>query len=149
MTAILLMLTLLNVPALVGTNNQGGNGWRAYRGAWFEIRYPANFRIRPSQKSSSPQSFDSVFFTAPDGSVEFYVFSPQWNGQPDDIELHARDEVKVSENTEQRGSLTIRRMTIKARDDSYTRSFEDTEDSATNTRKVFGIKYRNQDAYTH
>ncbi len=148
MTAIILMLTLLNVPALAGINSQGGNNWRAYKGAWFEIRYPANFRVRPSQRSSSARSYDSVFFTAPDGSVEFYVFSPQWNGQPDDIELNAGNEVQVSQTTERKGSLTIRRMTIKARDNSYTRSFEDTEDSATNTRKVFGIKYRNQDAYS-
>jgi hypothetical protein len=88
------------------------------------------------------------FFIAPDGSVEFYVFSPQWNGQPTDIELNARYEVQVSQNTERRGSLSVRRVTIKARDNSYTRSFEDTEDSVTNTRKVFGIKYGNQDAYS-
>ena len=148
MTAIILMLTLLNVPALAGTNIQGGNNWRVYKGAWFEIKYPATFRVRPSQRSSSAQSYDSVFFTAPDESVEFYVFSPQWNGQPNDIELNARYEVQVSQTTERKGSLSVRRMAIKARDNSYTRSFEDTEDSATNTRKVFGIKYRNQDAYS-
>jgi hypothetical protein len=148
MTAIILMLTLLNVPALAGTNSQGGNSWRVYKGAWFEIKYPSNFQVRPSQKSSSAQSYDSAFFTAPDSSVEFYVFSPQWNGQPNDIELNASYEVQVSQNTERKGNLTVRRMTIKARDNSYTRSFEDTEDSATNTRKVFGIKYRNQAAYS-
>ena len=147
MTAIILMLTLLNVPALAGPNYQGGNNWRVYKGAWFEIKYPAAFRVRPSQRSSSGQGYDSVFFTAPDGSVEFYVFSPQWNGEPNDIELNAKYEVLVSQNTEHKGSLVVRRKTIKARDNSYTRSFEDTEDSATNTRKVFGIKYRNQDAY--
>jgi hypothetical protein len=32
MTAIILMLTLLNVPALAGTNIQGSNNWRVYKG---------------------------------------------------------------------------------------------------------------------
>jgi hypothetical protein len=62
MTAIILMLTLLNVPALAGTNIQGGNNWRVYKGAWFQIKYPAAFRVRPSQRSSSAQEYDSVFF---------------------------------------------------------------------------------------
>lgn len=148
MTAIILMLTLLNVPALAGTNTQGGNNWRGYKGAWFEVKYPATFQVHPSQRSSSAGGYDSVFFTAPDGSVEFYVFSPQWNGEPNDVEINSRNEVLVSQSSEKKGSTTVRRVTVKARDNSYTRSFEDTADSATNTRKVFGIKYRNQDAYS-
>jgi hypothetical protein len=146
MTAIILMLTLLNVPALSGTNIPGGDNWRVYKGAWFEIKYPAAFAVHPSQRSSSGRGYDSAFFTAPDGSVEFYVFSPQWNGEPSDIEIKA-GEVLVSQNSEKRGDKTVRRVTVKARNNSYSRSFEDTEDEATNTRKVFGIKYRNPAAY--
>jgi hypothetical protein len=138
----------INVPALAGTNTQGGNNWRGYKGAWFEVKYPATFQVHPSQRSSSAGGYDSVFFTAPDGSVEFYVFSPQWNGEPNDVEINSRNEVLVSQSSDKRGSTTVRRVTVKARDNSYTRSFEDTADSATNTRKVFGIKYRNQDAYS-
>ena len=148
MTEIILMLALLNVPALAGTSSQGGNSWRVYKGAWFEIKYPSNFQVRPSQRSSSAQSYDSVFFTAPDKSVEFYVFSPQWNGDPSDVAINSSSEVLVSQTSEKKGSTTVRRVTIKARDDSYSRSFEDTEDETTNTRKVFVIKYRNQDAYS-
>jgi len=147
MTAIILMLTLLNVPALTGTNIPGGDSWRVYEGAWFKIKYPAAFAVHPSQRNSSGEGHDSVFFTAPDGSVEFYVFSPQWNGEPNDIEIKT-GEVLVSQNSEKRGEKTVRRVTIRARNNSYSRSFEDTEDSATNTRKVFGIKYRNQNAYS-
>lgn len=36
---------------------------------------------------------------------------------------------------------------IRAQDGSYLRSYEDTEDVATNTRKIFGIKYANTAAY--
>jgi hypothetical protein len=148
MTAIILMLTLLNFAALDRTNSQGGNNWRVYKGAWFEIKYPAAFQVHPSQRSSSAQGYDSVFFTAPDASVEFYVFSPQWNGEPGDVAINSRNEVLVSQSSERKGSKTVRRVTIKARDDSYSRSFEDTKDEATNTRKVFGIKYRNEIAYS-
>ena len=147
MKAIILMLTLLTFSALAGTDSQGGNNWRVYKGAWFEIKYPATLQVHPSLRSSSSQSYDSVFFRAPDGSVEFYVFSPQWNGDPSDVAINSSSEVLVSQSSEKKGSTTIRRATIRARDNSYTRSFEDTEDSTTNTRKVFGIKYRNQDAY--
>lgn len=147
MTAIILMLALAWAPALSGTRATVTESWLTYKGAWFEIKYPSSFRVRPSQRSSSATGFESAFFTAPDGSVEFYVFSPQWNGQPRDIEIKA-SEVLVSQNSERRGNKTVRRVTVKARDNSYSRSFEDTEDSATNTRKVFGIKYRDQSAYS-
>lgn len=130
-------------------SSQGGGTLRVYKGAWFEIKYPAAFRVGPSQRSSSGQGYDSVFFTAPDGSVEFYVFSPQWNGEPGDIEIKA-SEVLVSQTSEKghdiNGDKTVRRVTVKARDNSYSRSFEDTEWD-NNTRKVFGIKYRDQSAY--
>lgn len=145
MLALILMLAALLVP--VPYSNQSAGNWRVYRGAWFEIKYPANFGVRPSQPSSSAQGFDSVFFTAPDGSVQFYVFSPQWNGIPNDIQLNPQTEVVVSRDVVKRASRQVRRVTIKARDGSYLRSYEDTEDTATNTRKVFGISYINQAAY--
>jgi hypothetical protein len=88
MIAIILMLTLVSVPTLSGTKTQSVNRWLTYRGAWFEVKYPSTFRVRPSlRSSSSTRGYDSVFFTAPDDNVEFYVFSPQWNGTASDIEL--------------------------------------------------------------
>ena len=144
MVAIILMMTLLS--AFSPAETQGGSNWRTFKGAWFEIRYPSTFKATPSLRSSSASGYDSVFVTAPDDSVEFYVFSPQWNGDPRDIELKP-SEVLVSNTVERKGSLTIRRVAMRARNNSYYRAFEDTEDSATNTRKVFGIKYRNQASY--
>lgn len=141
----ILMLALASGPSLIGKASQS---WLTYKGAWFEVKYPSDFRVRPSLQSSSGQTYDSVFFSSPDGSVEFYVFSPQWNGQPSDIELNSQSEVQVSQDTQRRSGKIVRRVTIRARDNSYLRSFEDTEDTSTNTRKVFGIKYRNQAAYS-
>lgn len=143
MIVFMLMLMLFGSPSA----DNALQGWRSYSGAWFEIKYPSNFTVRPSQRSSSARGFDSAFFTAPDGTVEFYVFSPQWNGEPGDIALDSRSETSLSQTTQRNGSKIIRRATIKARNGSYTRSFEDMEDTATNTRRVFGVKYASQAAY--
>lgn len=139
-----LLMTLSAAPLMSGSE-QGR--WRTYRGAWFEIKYPPGFSVHPSLRSSSAQSYDSAFFASADGSVEFYVFSPQWNGNPSDIEVDRSMEVAVAQNTERQGERVVRRVTIRARDNSYLRSFEDVEDEQSNTRRVFGIKYRDQAAY--
>ena len=123
-------------------------GWRLYKGAWFEIKYPAAFKARASLKSISfDGEYDSAVFTAADGSAEFYVFAPQWNGKPTDIEIDPRKEEYVSQRAEQKGTITVRRVTIKAKDGSYTRAFEDTENTDLNIRRVFGFKYKNQAVY--
>lgn len=122
--------------------------WRPYKGAWFEIKYPATFKARASLKSISFDGhYDSAFFTAPNGNAEFYVFAPQWNGDPSDIQIKPRQEEYVSDRTETKGTVKVRRVTIKAKDGSYTRAFEDTENTDLNIRRVFGFKYRNQKAY--
>lgn len=145
MIATILMLIFISVPSLPREKVQ--SRWLTYKGAWFEIKYPSGFRVRPSQLSSSASGYDSAFFTAPDASVEFYIFSPQWNGEPGDIAINSRSEVFVSQDTDRRGNRAVRRATIRARDGSYTRSFEDVEDTDSNTRRVFGVKYINSRAY--
>jgi hypothetical protein len=68
-------------------------GVSAYTGAWFRIQYPSTFTVRPSLHSeTTDRGYDSAFFTAPDDSVEFYVFSPQWTGEPTDIALRPATE---------------------------------------------------------
>jgi hypothetical protein len=146
MHLLILVLTLLLLPAPTSLAlNQAG--WRTYTGAWFEIRYPANFQVHPSLQSGSASGYDSVFFTSPDGAVEFYVFSPQWNGTPTDIEINPSTEIVTSQKFEQREGKTSRRISARARNGSYLRAFEDIEDHTTNTRRVFGISYRNQASY--
>ncbi len=146
MPSIILLLTLLVLPPPTALDSNQA-GWQTYTGAWFEIRYPANFRVRPSLRSSTADGYDSAFFTAPDAAVEFYVFSPQWNGRPRDIEVNPSTEIMTSQKIEQRAGQTITRISVKARNGSYLRAFEDVEDSTTNTRRVFGITYRNQASY--
>lgn len=139
------LLALLALLISIGPAAASQSGWRTYRGAYFEIKYPAGFSVRPSQRSD--ENPDSAFFAAPDKSVEFYVFSPIWNGDPKDIEINEATEIYVSQNTQTRGGIKIRRATIRAKDGSYLRSFEDTENTNTNNRTIFGIKYRDQNVY--
>lgn len=143
--ALFLLMTLIGISVLTDSTGAAQRGWRTYKGAYFDIKYPAGFRARASLRSD--ENPDSAFFTAPDGSVEFYVFSPIWNGEPRDIEINEATEDYVSQDTQTNAGIKIRRVTIRAKDASYLRSFEDTENTNTNNRTVFGIKYRNQAAY--
>ena len=145
MSVFIVILALLWLPTPPARAVQ--NTWNKYEGAWFEIRYPPGFRVRPSQPSTSANGYDSAFFRSSDGSVEFYVFAPQWNGTARDIEVDTTTETVVSQDVARSGNKRIRRVTIKAQDGSYLRSYEDTEDTVTNTRKIFGIKYANAAAY--
>jgi hypothetical protein len=144
--ALAFVLMLVGLPVASGSAVAFQRSWLTYKGAYFDIKYPAGFRVRPSQRTDG-ERYDSAFFIAPDGSVEFYVFSPIWNGDPQDIEINDATEEYVSQNTQTSNGIKIRRATIRAKDGSYTRSFEDTENTNTNNRTVFGIKYRDQTAY--
>lgn len=119
---------------------------RLFQGAWFSVRYPASFHVRPSQRSATGPGYDSAFFTAPDRSIQFYVFSPQWNGEPRDCQIDARREVPVDEHVEvvrrPHGATSARQVMVRARDRSYERSWVDVV-TPENTHLVFGIRYRN------
>lgn len=121
--------------------------WSTYKGAWFAIKYPPTFKVRPSLKSTTGQGYDSAFFKSPDGLVEFYVFSPQWNGKPTDILIKPKTETSVSKHSSTKAGVRTTSATIRAKNGSYTRSYVDVENTKENTRRVSGIKYRNQQAY--
>jgi hypothetical protein len=140
------IISLLPLGALSAQSRK--NSWRTYKGAWFEIKYPATFKARASLESISfDGQYDSAVFTAADDSAEFYVFAPQWNGKPTDIEINLDKEEYVSQQIQQKGTINVRRVTIKAKDGSYTRAFEDTENTDLNIRRVFGFKYKDRTAY--
>ncbi len=147
MKILVYLFSLLICASVVSSTALAFQGeWKTYKGAYFDVRYPASFSARGSQRTDG-ERYDSAFFRAPDGSVEFYIFSPIWNGDPQDIEINEATESYVSQKTETRNGIKVRRVTISGKDGSYLRSFEDTEDTNTNTRKVFGIKYKDQSAY--
>jgi hypothetical protein len=80
----LLLLWLLLAHCVTATTARAEKAWPIFKGAWFDVRYPAGWKAQRGQKSAtSDESTDSARFTSPDGRAEFYVFSPQWNGTPD------------------------------------------------------------------
>jgi hypothetical protein len=121
---------------------------RSYVGAWFTIHYPSDFIVHPSMPSStSADGFDSARFTSPDGLVEFYVFSPQWDGQAYDIELKPESEYLFDKELRNLRDKTEILFTIAAKDGSYKRSYRETTMYQSNVRWILGIKYASQMAY--
>ena len=139
------LLIFLTIPWSAALGGQGQ--WLTFKGAWFSITYPEDFTVRPSQRSAtSTEGYDSVFFRSPDGEVEFFIYSPQWMGEPREIEVNPATEILVNEKVEQGKDNRIRWITIRAKDHSYHKRFVD-EITDYNTRTVFGIIYHNQNAY--
>ena len=117
-----------------------------YRGAWFEVAYPAGFTAAPSLPSPTAPGADSATFTAPDGSVSFYVYAPRWGGIPDDIALDPRTETLDAERVITAGPVMRRWFTIAARDGSYQRSYLTTTDDRGPTSRTIGLRYVSEDA---
>jgi hypothetical protein len=136
---------LFSGPALSAAKT--GQGWPLFKGAWFTIKYPPGFIVKPGQKSrTSVQGYDSAFFISPDRTVEFYVFSPQWQGTPE-IDVDSANEVIISQNVETKNNAIVTWVTVKEKHGNYLRSWVDREDKLSNTRLVFGIKYQDQANY--
>jgi hypothetical protein len=143
--AVAVFVLAMGVQSLYAADKPSEKEWKKFEGAWFEILHPADFRAEPSLKGlTSTEGFDSAFFVSPANDVAFYVFSPQWNGEPSDILLNKDTEDQVSFQESEKDGKKVRQCTITAKDGSYTRTYEDVEDPQTNTRHVFGIKFRDQ-----
>jgi hypothetical protein len=126
--------------------DEGADGSRLYQGAWFDVRVPASFTARPSLESRTGVGYDSVELVAPDQSVSFYVFAPQWGGEPRDIALDPEHEVLVAERRQPIPNGEIRWYTIAAKEGGYRRSYRDTVEQQGAVRTVVGIKYRDEAA---
>jgi hypothetical protein len=120
----------------------------AFKGAWFEVWLPPGFTVIPSLKSStSTEGYDSAFFRAPDGQVEFYIYSPQWSGEPTDILINEKTEKHAGSETSTSKANIVTWFTIRAADGSYTRTYQDTRSRDGSIRWIVGVKYTNQSAY--
>lgn len=118
----------LCVAVLCGSAAEGASKWKAYKGEWFEVRYPADFTPIPVQKSSSSDTgYDGVKFRSSDGKVFFYVYSPMWRGTSDEIKLKRNESVTDSKTTKKKNpkrdieTITETWMTIEPKDKSYQR----------------------------
>jgi hypothetical protein len=118
---------------------------KVFEGAWFTIKYPSNFTAVGSLRSTSADGYESAFFKSPDGLVEFYIFSPQWGGNYDDISVKPNEKI-LSKNISKYSDNTITYWTISDKNATYLRSYQETSLDET-TNWVIGIKYKNQSAF--
>jgi hypothetical protein len=127
------------------TSSRSSDG--TFRGAWFRVWAPPGFQAVPSLKSGSAESgYDSVFFRSPDRQVEFYVFSPQWSGEPTDIALAPNERLATTE-TKTSAANVVTWYSIEATDGSYVRTYQDTRSSDGSVRWVVGLKYTSKAAF--
>jgi hypothetical protein len=159
-----------NTPATTQASTSVGT--KDYTGAWFKVVYPANFTAQAVGEIYSygaEKVSDEATFTSPDASVQFYVYSPQWSGDPVSY-LHAlptetvesdTSTPTVTSSTNQYGTSyykkVTRYITFAAKDGSYKRSAvstiagyvisADSTDYSSKTHLVFGIKYKDQATY--
>jgi hypothetical protein len=131
-----------------------------YHGSWFDIRYPEHFIFSPTipvhfTNGNTIIETDEATFVSPDKTVEFFIFSPLWSGDPIDyLQIKNTEELvseKISTTTDPNGDKKVTRwVTLKAKDSSYYRSFisiKNAVDSGSETHHVFGVKYKNEAAY--
>ena len=108
---------------------------------------------------------DEAYFTSPNKEVTFFVYSPLWGGDPKNYLAVAVNEILMDEQTskglntspydgKEYDQVLTRRVTVKAKDNSYYRSFihirkrsSDFTLGVANIDEVFGIKYKNKEAY--
>jgi hypothetical protein len=141
-------LTLLISP-LVTAQSAAPARVSKYRGAFFEVKYPSNFTARSLDATKARES-SAATFSAPDSSMEFYIFSPQWAGDAPGIALVPAKETEVARKSEKGKSSgvegTFTWTTIAAKDKSYTRLYQSflAEDKSINW--VIGMKYSSEEA---
>lgn len=94
------------------------------------------------------EGYDSAIFTSPDNTVEFYIFSPQWNGENPEIDLKPNEtKGKPSVSHNKKTGKTVTMWTITAKDGSYSRSYRETSENEGTVRWVVGIKYKDKASY--
>ena len=122
--------------------------YKTHKGAWFDIKYPADFLATDIQKSSTRQTgADATVFLSPDKSVEFYIYSPQWGGVAPLIEVNPKTERLDATQKSKAKNGVITWTTISAVNGDYLRSYQDFLSEDKNVHWVIGIKYRNQASY--
>lgn len=132
--------------ALAGEIKVPNKGLATFKGAWFDIKYPVGFKtvIREPAATGGGEgkACDGVSFLSPDGLVEFYIYSPQWGGNPQWI-LRREGEKQTSYRVQREGDKTVTYVTRQG--PGYTRSYADYRQYET-VRWVFGYQYASEAA---
>ena len=155
---------------LSGTSTSTTEKTNNYVGAWFRISYPSDFVAQQvGTHVTKDGKTDEATFTSPDGSIQFYIYSPQWSGNPESYMRALPTETiesdtstsTITSSTNQNGTTytkkVTRYVTFVATDGSYKRALVSvvagivtspvSEEYASETHTVFGIKYTDQSTY--
>lgn len=126
-----------------------------FSGNWFQVEYPKNFTPSPTSPTNSFRDYefvetDEATFTSPDGTVEFFVFSPQWGGDPIDYIIEQPNEKTVDQSEDKANSddpfaISHHWVTYEDKEGKYTRSYH--SQMTESTHQVFGVKYTNRKMY--
>ena len=81
--------------------------------------------------------------------MSFYVYAPQWGGEPTDITLDPQREALFSEKRTAQSDQEIRWSTICAKNGDYCRAYQETMTHQGSIRTTLGIKYRDEEARQH
>ncbi|BCM91639.1 hypothetical protein IAD21_03514 [Abditibacteriota bacterium] len=148
---------LLAVPLQVqAATRRAPKGWKTYDGPWFSVFYPASWKATAGKTPAGTGGgkSDAAMFTSPDGSAQFAIYSPMWNGDPTDLNIDPKREKLVSRLVTKKkikanggNEMATRWQTFRALNGSYTRSIVDTENITLNARHVFGFRYKNAATY--
>jgi hypothetical protein len=125
-----------------------------YMGNWFEIIYPSDFIASPTEpltvwEEISYIETDEASFSSPEGEVEFFVFSPQWDGEPKDYLDIRENEELLDEKTSQDEIYLITEKLFKEKSGLYFRKAESIRETLGDTKlhHVFGIKYKSEEDF--
>ena len=126
-----------------------------FSGTWFQVEYPGKFTASPREpiEISGDYEFvstDEAKFTSPDGTVEFFVFSPQWGGDPVDYLVEGANEKTVAQSEDKANSddpfaVSHHWVTYEDKEGKYTRSYHSLMTES--THHVFGVKYTSKKMY--
>ena len=126
-----------------------------FSGSWFQVEYPNDFIASPTSPIDVFGDYefvetDEARFTSPDGTVEFFVFSPQWSGDPIDYLVEQENEKTVDQSEEKANSddpfaVSHHWVTYEDKEGKYTRSYHSLMTES--THHVFGVKYTNRKMY--
>lgn len=135
------------------------NSWKKYSGTMFDVEYPEGFASSPNQPTFEHEGIvsidtDEAFFTSPDSSVVFFVYSPQWSGAPENYLNKWENEEIVDQNSSEKQINEFEKEitesgSFKDKEGKYHRAYISitTDMGDSETRKVFGIQYKDQKSY--
>lgn len=126
-----------------------------FKGNWFKVEYPSQFQASPLSPIEKTNDYefvatDEATFVSPDGSIEFFVYSPLWSGNPNNYLQKRANEKIISDKTEKGDgsdpfSTTHHWVTFEDVDGKYTRAYHSLRTES--THHVFGVKYTNRKMY--